>query len=81
MTSSGPEEVLRLGCEEAAQALRSISARKGRANGQDALYPLRHLAGQTVVGVNTWILAWQALALSLLSMAALDICFLLKAQC
>ena len=64
MTSSGPEEVLRLGCEEAPQALRSVSARKGRANSQDALYPFRHLAGQTGVGVNTWILAWQALVLS-----------------
>ena len=64
MTGSKPEEVLRLGCEETAQALCSVSARKGRANGQDALYPFRHLGGQTWVGVNTWILAWQALVLS-----------------
>ena len=48
MTCCEPEEVLRLGCEEAAQALCPVSARKGRANGQDALYPLRHLAWQAL---------------------------------
>ena len=39
-----PEEVLGLGCEEAAQALCPVSACKGRPNGQNALYPLGHLA-------------------------------------